>query len=388
MKNKKAIDNRLCITVSKKIEKVLRKNYSNNLDRKRKRTLAIVAGSAAILLSACGGTSTTNAANSSTTSSVLSSTATTVKLQVYPGTIVNLVTYVAQHEGFFAKNGINAVLVPINSSPAGAAALAGGSIDILSASPDAILPLVQKGLPVQVFAGQTKQIFELVASNTIQSTAPYPQSVRALEGKKVGVTALGSAGQALMEAMLGNAGLPSTAVTFVAVGGPATGLAAVENGLVAADLLYDPTPTAAVLSGKAHILVDLRKGEGPSSIANTDYVGEWATKSYIVAHPKVISELRRAFAQADIWMHSSANRIAVEQIYSSVVGAAVPQNDLAAFVKANLPIATAGYSSTSLNAWDQFDTKYHFLSQPLTLSDIYAPGTPASLSEVRKLAGS
>ncbi len=362
----------------------------HKLHRRRGNRAAAVSftliGAAAALLSACGSSTGTSA--SATTSSTAPTATSTVLLQVYPGTIVNLVTYVAQQEGFFAKNGIKAVLVPINSSPAGAAALAGGSINILSASPDAILPFVQKGLPVEVFAGQTKQIFELIVNNSVQSSAPYPQSIKALAGKKIGVTALGSAGQALMEAMLGNAGLSPSAVTFVAVGGPATGLAAVENGLVSADLLYDPTPTAAVLSGKAHILVDLRKGEGPPSIANTDYVGEWATKSYIAGHPKVISGLRRAFAEADVWMHESANLSAVEQIYSSVVGVAVPQNDLAAFTKANLPIATAAYSATSLNAWNQFDTKYHFLTQPLSLSNIYSAGTPASEAAVRSLAGS
>jgi NitT/TauT family transport system substrate-binding protein len=314
----------------------------------------------------------------------------TVRFQVYPGTLVNLVTYVASEQGFFADNGIRADLVPIASSPAGAAALASGSIDVLSASPDAALPFVEKGLPAEVIAGQSKQIFSLIVRRGLHASGTFPDDLHVLAGKTVGITALGSAGQALVEAMLEDAGMSPTSVTFVGVGAAATALAAFEKGTIDALSYYAPVSTVPVLEHQAKVLANVGvPGQGPPGIAGADYVAEWVEPSFASAHPSVVAGIRRAMAQASVWMHDPANLPRLESIVSGIVGSVVPSADLAAFTEDNLGIYdTAAYSKASLSTWDRFDVQYHFLAHLVPLSSVYAPGTPADYAAVQRLARS
>lgn len=342
-----------------------------------------------VTMAACGSGASLASTKPHGRSASRAPSAVTVKFQVYQGNLVNLVTYVATEEGFFKKNGIKAQLVPIGSSVAGAAALTAGSIDVLSASPDAVLPLVAKGLTAKVIAGQTKQIFELIINKKDKVRGKYPRDLSVLKGKTVGVTALGAASQALVEAMLKQAGIPATDVTFVPVGAAASAVAAFTQGKVDALSYYAPTTTVPVLNGQAVVLANPAKpGDGPPGIAGADYVAEWVTGSYLASHKSTVARIRKAMAEASVWMHQAANLPRVTKVVRSIVGSAVPTSDLASFTKQNLvTYDTAAYSKTSLRFWDQFDTKYNFISSEVPLSQIYAPGTPANLAAERSMAG-
>lgn len=344
---------------------------------------------ASVTMTACSSTTSPSSTTSGSQSTSRTPSAVTVKFQVYQGNLVNLVTYVAEEEGFFRQYGITAQLVPIGSSVAGAAALESGSIDVLSASPDAILPLVAKGLTAKVIAGQTKQIFELIINKQYKVSGKYPRDLSVLKGKTVGVTALGAASQALVEAMLKQAGIPATDVTFVPVGAAASAVAAFTQGKVDALSYYAPTTTVPVLNGQALVLANPAKpGDGPPGIAGADYVAEWVTGSYFASHKSTVDSIRKAMAAASVWMQQPANLSKVIQVVKSIVGSAVPTSDLASFTKQNLvTYDTAAYSKASLRFWDQFDTQYHFISSEIPLSQIYAPGTPATLSAERSMVG-
>ena len=82
-----------------------------------KRLIRVVTALAAtsVLLAACSSSPASSKAGGTSAPSGSSQASVAVKFQVYPGNLVNLVTYVAQEEGFFQKNGINAQLVPIGS---------------------------------------------------------------------------------------------------------------------------------------------------------------------------------------------------------------------------------------------------------------------------------
>lgn len=358
-----------------------------------KRLIGAVTALAAtsVLLAACSSSPASSKASGTSGTSGSSQAPVTVKFQVYSGNLVNLVTYVAQDEGFFQKNGINAQLVPIGSSVAGAAALTSGSIDVLSASPDGMLPLIAKGLPAKVIAGQTKQIFELIINKKYKVSGKYPMNLAVLKGKTVGVTALGAASQALVEAMLQQAGIPASDVTFVPVGAAATAVAAFTGGRVDALSYYAPTSTVPVLDGQAVILANPAiSGDGPPGIAGADYVAEWVTGSYLSSHKSTVANIRKAMAEASVWMHNAANLPKIVKVVKSIVGSSVPTSDLTSFTKQNLgTYDTAAYSEASLKFWNQFDVKYKFMSSQIPMSQIYGSGTPSDLAAEQALtAGS
>lgn len=348
-------------------------------------TFAVLATTS--LLAACSSNSAPSKTSGSPSTSGSGQAPVTVKLQVYQGNLVNLVTYVAQDEGFFQKNGIHAQLVPIGSSVAGAAALAAGSIDVLSASPDAVLPLVAKGLPAKVIAGQTKQIFQLIINKKYKVSGTYPNNLTVLKGKTVGVTALGAASQALVEAMLSQAGIPTSDVTFVPVGAAASAVAAFTQGRVDALSYYAPTTTVPVLTGQAVVLANPAvAGEGPPGIAGADYVAEWVTSSYLSSHLSTVNKIRNAMAEASVWMRDASNLPKIVQVVKGIVGSSVPSSDLTSFTQQNLvTYDTAAYSQKSLQFWVHFDVKYKFMPSEIPLSEIYAPGTPSSFAAEQAL---
>src|SRR5579875_3640671 len=183
-------------------------------------TLATLALFLAAGLAACG--SSGGSSSSAKAASQPAPHLTTVKMQTYPGSLVTKLLLIAKSRGYFQANGINAEFVPIESSTGGLAALNSGSIDIASASPENTLAAIQKGSKFEVVSGQQRMFWEVFVHSDLKASPGYPESIRALQGKTVGVTALGSNGQFMMEAMLADAGLPPSAVTFVAVGGGTT----------------------------------------------------------------------------------------------------------------------------------------------------------------------
>src|SRR5581483_6205481 len=87
----------------------------------------------------------------------------------------------------------------------------------------------------------TNNAYTLVTASGIeQKGASYPDSVRHLQGKKVGVSARGSATELQTKALLAGAGLPPDSATFVAVGAPNTAYAALVARQIDAALSWDP----------------------------------------------------------------------------------------------------------------------------------------------------
>ena len=121
-------------------------------------------------------------------------------------------------EGFFKEAGIDAKTVTVAHGPAAVTALASGSVDVATNAPEVFLALAGKGQSLKLIAGQSRQLGVLAVRPGLDVPANFPDSVQALKGKKIGVTALSSATQYLAIAMLNAAGLDATDVEFIAVG--------------------------------------------------------------------------------------------------------------------------------------------------------------------------
>ena len=141
-----------------------------------------------------------------------------MRFTVQPKTLVTTLVELAVEKGFFKDAGIDARTVTVAHGPAAVTALASGSVDVATNAPEVFLALAGKGQSIKLIAGQTRQLGVLASRPGLDLPANFPDSVRALKGKKIGVTALSSATQYLTITMLNSAGLDATDVEFIAVG--------------------------------------------------------------------------------------------------------------------------------------------------------------------------
>lgn len=312
-----------------------------------------------------------------------------LRIGVYRASVWSLPIFAAESQGFFAKNGLQVNLVPVTSGPNALAALAGGSIDVFSASPELVLPAVARGVKVQVISGMTKMFWELLANDTVaKQTTSYPASLQVLKGKKIGVIALGSNSDAMLQAMLADAGIPLADVTRVSVGIGPTAAAALDQNLVQAVVTAPPASYDTLSSGHSYVLADLRNPAiGPSSIRNMDYEANWAESAYIKANPAVISQFQKALCQAVEWLQAPANREAVKKFVATTMPDPAVLKNIDLVVSENIGVFTATYSVESLQAYNTFDLRYGFLKKELSnIADLLAPGVPTDAAAARRLA--
>jgi hypothetical protein len=168
-----------------------------------------------------------------------------------------LPVWVAQSEGYFARENLAVKLMPSRADTLAAEALAHGRVSVAATSLDAALVSgATAGTP-------PKLVFGLTATPAVALLVPAARkeairSITDLAGSTIGVPAPGTPAELMLLALLAKARIPVPSVTVKSFG--ERGLAgAVESGEVAAGMLPDPYATRLIEEGKAVALVDLRK---------------------------------------------------------------------------------------------------------------------------------
>ncbi|UAC01876.1 ABC transporter substrate-binding protein [Dactylosporangium vinaceum] len=125
------------------------------------------------------------------------------------------------------------------------------------------------------------------------------RSMADLRGRKVGFTSKGSSTNALVNSLMGKAGVKESDFTGVAAGAGSTFIASIENGGISAGMTTPPTSTMLIDKGSATTLVDLstvdatRKALGGLYPASSLYMPcDW-----IKAHPRESQKLANAFVK-------------------------------------------------------------------------------------------
>lgn len=137
---------------------------------------------------------------------------------------------VALNSGLFAQEGIELEITEMKSDTL-MAALTRGDITFSGAASSAMRAAAQ-GMPIRAIAfGLAKTTFSML-------TVPEVKQIQQLKGKAIGVTNLGSSTHTAAQRALESVGLDyDKDVTYVAVGGGAQGLAALEAGSIQAVML-------------------------------------------------------------------------------------------------------------------------------------------------------
>jgi NitT/TauT family transport system substrate-binding protein len=147
---------------------------------------------------------------------------------------------VARTNGIFKNHGLDVELVYTRGGNAAMQALVGGAVDYAATALDvAIQAYANVGAQIRRFAVTGR--LPLFAVVTAPNKAPEIQSIKDLEGRTVGVSALGNADHALTLYLLKQAGADASKVQFATMG--INLLEALRQGQIDAGVVQEPALT-------------------------------------------------------------------------------------------------------------------------------------------------
>src|SRR5688572_5338697 len=159
---------------------------------------------------------------------------------------------VARTAGHFKNHGLDVELIYTRGGNAAMQALMGGAVDYAATALDvAIQAYANVGAKIRRFAVTGR--LPLFAVVTAPGTASRIQSIKDLEGKSVGVSALGNADHALTLFLLKQAGADAQKVQFATMG--VNLLEALRQGQIDVGLVQEPALTLLTKAG-ARVLVN------------------------------------------------------------------------------------------------------------------------------------
>lgn len=305
-----------------------------------------------------------------------------IKVGVFPNNLFSMGIEVARSGGFFQKNGLDPEFFYVTKGgPEMTSALAGNSILIGENSVDNLILARKQGLDLVTVAGNVQKMpFSMVLRKGVNCAAkndPYPAPMKCLEGKTVGVTALGASTDLFTREMMKAAGADIGATKFVAVGGPTTAYPAIKAGQIDGFLAFEPMQTLGRVEGASEVIVDLRRGDGPADFKDVAYNTWWALGSTVKSQPAVIEAFQKTVAQANDFILDEANfDEVVKQLrpvfpYESLDDAGFRQ-----LIKDTIPTVGNEVTERSVTAWSDFLLKVKLIDKAVTRGELVAPGVP------------
>jgi NitT/TauT family transport system substrate-binding protein len=221
---------------------------------------------------------------------------TTVRMAYNPNP-TNTTIVVAQQQGFFKKNGINAVLTPSQNTTALIPAL-GKQFDMVNVTPPSLLQAGAAGESVTMVTGQTIETKAL--NDTYFIANKSIKSLKQLKGAKIGVPSLGGTLYEAAVIALNKAGIKKSQVKFLVVPFP-DDAGDLANGTIQA--------TATIVPFNGQLL-----GEGFSDLGDPVLavtfsktgldIGWGASRSWALAHASVLKAFVKSQNEAVAWIKS------------------------------------------------------------------------------------
>ncbi len=166
---------------------------------------------------------------------------------------------VARAYGHWKNHGLDVELVYTRGGNAAMQALVGGAVDYAATALDVAIQAYANGADIRRFA--TTGRLPLFALITAPGTAATIRGIKDLEGKTVGVSALGQADHALLLFLLKQAGADKDKVQFATLG--VNILEALRQGQVEAGLVQEPALTILTQAGSRTLVnaMDLKDAQ-------------------------------------------------------------------------------------------------------------------------------
>jgi NitT/TauT family transport system substrate-binding protein len=250
----------------------------------------------------------------------------TLKFQNYSGTTGNMHAIVAKAKGFCEKYNFHCELATINSTSLGLQALIGKSIDVTQGGSDLVAASIIAGADIRIVG---LSLPANVLSVSVRNDVPlpnrpkgYPAMMQDFKGKKIGVAARGTSSEKYFNMMLSEVGLKPEDVTYVAIGNPVTGYAALAVGKqIDAIIMYQPLTQICQFNKTCETVIDMTIGEGPKSVAATtgSNVIMAMRREMADGNPELMKAFYAAMTDTATWFNDPANFEELLSIFKPII---------------------------------------------------------------------
>ncbi|MCD6664331.1 MAG: ABC transporter substrate-binding protein [Comamonas sp.] len=297
-----------------------------------------------------------------------------VRFQDYPGH-GNLLIRVARSKGWCEAAGITCELKPIPQAPLGIQALIGGSIDVAQTPIEVLASAVLRGARLHAVVGSAvTNIFQIDAAAGLalaHEAQGFPAVMQDFKGKKIGVTARGSASESFFAWLMQQADQQTDDVTYVAVGAPNTAFAALRQGQVDAIVSFEPAGTMCEMSRACRVVYRGATADQPALLRSMYGAGVALVMraEQIAAQPNVAQAVVKISRQAADFVNHRANEAEVLKISAQYFPYDMPQGDAIARHALKLGIDSGTYKTMVRRSAVQSTLTYMQQTRQL-------PGTP------------
>lgn len=305
-----------------------------------------------------------------------------VKIGYYPGALMSSLILLSDARGFYRQEGLDATLIGVASGPLVNSNIASGAIDVGLNAPSNIGLARDQGLDQTFIVGNLLMPWVLVARSGVKTPnlGKYPDVIRDLKGLSWGSFGRGSDGEMFQRVMAREAGLDvDRDVTWIGVGGPATGLPALKAERLDVYIAVDPAPLVLTSQGYGKILLDLRKGEGPANLKGVFYQGVVGKRSLMEERPEMVKALVRAHERAYCWVKDEKN---FDELLAFLKDK-IPVGELSSdqfrqLVKEGLTLFNLTFPERDVTSWNDMLVPAKVIKAPMTVKELVHPSVPQS----------
>jgi NitT/TauT family transport system substrate-binding protein len=230
-----------------------------------------------------------------------------INLAITSPIAIYLPIYIAQEEGYFAREGLDVDVVYTQSGVRSVQQLVGGSVEIAIPGPDAALVANSKGAQLRILAGW---LHSVPYSFMVQ---PEIHGVADLRDQTVGASGLKGGSALVMRRLLEKAGLEKDRDYSIAIiGATPEALAALRAKAVQAVLVFQPQDYQLMDEGFVR-LADARE-----VLPRYAFVSVVSRADWLAGHRAEAVRFLRATIAAERWFYDPANRARAIQILVDV----------------------------------------------------------------------
>jgi len=305
-----------------------------------------------------------------------------VKIGFYPGTTFHLPVYVADAKGFYKQAGLQYTLIPVANGPLMNSQMGSGAIDFGHQPPSNVGLAREQGMDQVFIVGNVTMPWVLIAKKGVKvpNKGKYPDVIADLKGLNWGVYGRGSDGEVFMRVMAGDAKLDvEKDMTWIGVGGPATGLPALKAGRIDIYMAIAPAPTVAEALDYGSTILDLRKGEGPGDFKGIAYNAVVTLRKTAQSRPKAVAAMVEATIKAHCWLRKPENFSELLAIAKARLPVAeLSDKQFADMIRENIPTFSPMMPAADFKTWNEMLLRAKILKQPVPADQTRWNTIPAS----------
>lgn len=262
----------------------------------KRRIISAAAIAAALILAGCSAQGTTPAGSDDG-----GTTGDLTKISI--GGVVTTSTvpiFLGQHEGIFAKHGLDVSMEPTQNFAAAAPSLLNGQLQFAIAAVPPFILAVDKKMPLVAVAGSSATVEDPTkeGNQVVVRADSGITTIQQLKGKKIATNQVGSGPYVGFLATYLRAGGSAEDIEWISM--PMNEqLAALEKGTIDAAVLAEPYTAMAVSDGDVALSSAYRAPGHEILEAGDPYVVVLTSSKYAQAEPKVVAAFREALIEAD-----------------------------------------------------------------------------------------